>query len=658
MCGITGLLATSGNSLELETELKKMSSFIKHRGPDNKGLWSDPNVLFKLAHQRLSIIDLSSTGNQPMISHSGRYVIALNGEIYNHRELKIDIERSKLSIPWRGHSDTEILLELIELYGIKEALSKSDGMFSIALWDRKDKSITLARDRMGEKPLYYGFSGEFSNRIFLFGSELSALTSWKGFNNKINIHALSELLSYGAISAPNSIYNGINQLPPGHIYTLNYPSMSEENISSPWWSFTKSISKSLQNQFSNEEEALETLEATLLKSIQQQSIADVELGSFLSGGIDSTLITALLQSISNKKIRTFTIGFEESKYDESTYAKAIANHLGTEHSETILTAKDALNIIPNLYNIYSEPFADSSQIATHLVCKEAHKNGLKVALSGDGGDELFGGYNRYFLGPNIWSKISTLPFPIRKVLGKFILSMPSEGIDIFSQILKINQLGQKSHKLAKRMNHIDSNDELYLSLIKEWHDPYYLINDERLINIHKENPYPLSIISPEELGNEPISKMMFYDTLNYLPNDILTKVDRAAMASSLETRAPFLDHKILDCAWRIPLNMKIKSNKNIGKVILRKILNKYIPIELIERPKMGFGVPIGEWLRGPLKPWADELLSQDNIQKHEFIKPNIIRRLYAEHQSRKYDHTAKLWHILMWQSWILNTNLK
>ena len=652
MCGITGLFPLGRNELDLDIELRKMVSFIKHRGPDNTGYWSDEEIPLKIAHQRLSIIDLKITGNQPMISHSGRYVIALNGEIYNHKQIRVELEKSNQVKNWKGHSDTEVFLELIDSSGVQNALKKCQGMFAFALWDRKEKTLTLARDRMGEKPLYYGFSGFGSNKIFLFGSELSSLTNFKFFSNRINRHALSQLLNQGAISSPYSIYQDINQLRPGHIFTLNTRNIEDSLLSTEWWTFSEEIEDSLNNQFTNEEDAQINLEETLINSIQQQSVADVEIGSFLSGGIDSSLITALLQNQTKNKVRTFTIGFEESRFDESTYAKAVANYLGTNHTETILTASDAQKIIPNLSKIYSEPFADSSQIATYLVCQQAHNNNLKVALSGDGGDELFGGYNRYFLGPRVWDKLSIIPFPIRKSIGKIILKSPREGIDILGDYIKISRLGHKSHKLAERLSYINSNDELYMSLIGEWRDAYHLLKTNNEIESKKDIPYPLGIDIPLMVEEDQILKMMAYDTLNYLPNDILTKVDRAAMSNNLETRAPFLDHNVLKCAWRIPISFKTGQNKNVGKLVLKKILAKYIPTELIERPKMGFGVPVGEWIRGPLKQWSEELLSYNLIESQGFLKADIITKLYSEHQSGKYDHTAKLWHILMWQSWL------
>ena len=658
MCGIAGLLSSKRNDLDLDNELKKMVTSIQHRGPDNTGFWNDSDLPFKMAHQRLSIIDLNITGNQPMISHSGRYVLTLNGEIYNHKQLRFELEKSYHISNWRGHSDTEVFLELIEELGVKTALIKSEGMFAFALWDRKEKTLILARDRMGEKPLYYGFSGFGSNRIFLYGSELSCISSWKYFNNKVNRHALSQLLNYGAISAPNTIFKDIKQLPPGHIFKLNTTNLLETTLSNPWWTFNESISKSLSNQFTSEKEALIYLEETLIQAVNKQSVADVEIGSFLSGGIDSSLITALLQNQTNSKVRTFTIGFEESSFDESGYAKAVAQYLGTNHTETIMTACDAQKIIPNLSSIYSEPFADSSQIATHLVCREAHNNGLKVALSGDGGDELFGGYNRYFLGPRIWDRISVLPFNIRKLLGSFILKIPPSAIDLLGDYIKISRLGHKSHKLANRLSYINSIDELYMSLISEWQNQYELLKPNIDITNSAEKPYPKGVEIPSSINEDQIAKMMAYDTLNYLPNDILTKVDRAAMCNSLETRAPFLDHNVLECAWRIPTNYKTGERKNIGKLILKKILSKYMPLELIERPKMGFGVPVGEWIRGPLKEWSSDLLAKDKIESQGFLKPELINNLYSEHQSRRYNHTAKLWHILMWQSWLEFNNKK
>ena len=654
MCGIAGLWSRSFNNNDLEIEVKKMASAINHRGPDHSGFWQDSSNSLYISHQRLSILDLSIAGNQPMFSHSGRYVISFNGEIYNFRQLKEELVKTRENIRWRGSSDTEVLLELVEAYGLEAALNKCVGMFALAIWDRREKVLQLARDRTGEKPLYYGFSGSCSERVFLFASELSSICAYKKFNNSINLIALSELFRYQAISSPNSIYQGIYQLLPGHLLTLDSPNEDNLNDSESWWDFTSVISNSLNNQFSNKEEAEFNLEKTLKEAVKLQSVSDVPLGTFLSGGIDSSLITALLQSESIEKVKTFTIGFEESEYNEAPFSKAISEHLGTDHVETYLTLNDAQNLIPSLSSIYSEPFADSSQLPTHLVCKEARTSGLTVALTGDGGDELFGGYNRYFLGEKIWQKMNLIPFPIRKIMGISALNIPFNQINRFSNVLGVNLLGTKIHKLADRLIYVRNRDDFYYSLLSQWNDPNFLFRDE----IRNENlnnlPSTLSLTLPVDISDDLKSRMMAYDTLNYLPNDILCKVDRASMAASLETRAPFLDHRVIETAWQIPMAYKINNNSNIytTKFLLREILYKYVPRNLIERPKAGFAIPIAKWLRGGLKPWAQDLISEEMLAKQSILNPKSINKLWEDHLSEKVDNSSKLWPILMWQSWI------
>ena len=427
MCGIAGLWSNFCENIQLEEDIKNMASNLNHRGPDNEGFWTDQKVNFYLTHKRLSILDISTAGSQPMISHNERYVISFNGEIYNNFDLRNELEKINNSIKWRGHSDTEILLELISYFGIEKALLKCTGMFALALWDRNEKCLKLARDRMGEKPLYYGLSGGDRSQTFLFGSELSAITSWRFFDNNINPNALFQLLNYQAISAPATIFKGIHQLLPGHILTLKNLKSKDLPESRPWWDLKSSIEKSLNDPIKDEECAISATESILKNAIKMQSIADVPLGTFLSGGIDSSLITALLQSESNTQIKTFTIGFEDKQFNEAPFSKKIAKHLGTDHSEFYLTSKETQEIIPKLNQIYSEPFADSSQIPTHLICREARNSGLKVALSGDGGDELFGGYNRYVIAKNIWKKIDFIPFQIRNKIGSIGLRIPQKN---------------------------------------------------------------------------------------------------------------------------------------------------------------------------------------------------------------------------------------
>jgi len=528
------------------------------------------------------------------------------------------------------------------------------GMFALALWDRREHCLQLARDRFGEKPLYWGLSGSGSERALLFGSELAALRVWPGFDNPIHRPALAQLLRFGAIAAPTSIYAGIQQLLPGHLVSIQAPLVAELPQQRPWWCFRSLLAESLAEPLRDQAAGLEALEAALSTAVQQQSLADVPLGSFLSGGIDSSLITALLQAQSSRPVRTFTIGFEEAGFNEAPYARAVAAHLGTDHTETILTAADAQALIPQLPQLYSEPFADASQLPTHLVCREARRSGLTVALSGDGGDELFGGYNRYFWGPRIWNRLAWLPGGLRRSLGLAIRTLPPAGWDALGRSLPIHQLGHKAHKLADRLSHVRSTDDLYRSLVSEWRDPASLLQTADDGSLIEEPSSPLDWSLPPGLDGDVIARMMATDTLNYLPNDILTKVDRAAMAASLETRAPFLDHRVAEVAWRLPMSMKIRPGRNggISKWALRQLLYKYVPLELIERPKAGFGIPIGQWLRGPLRSWAEDLLEPGLMQRQGYLRPEPIQTLWRQHLSKRFDHTGKLWSVLMWQAWL------
>tara|TARA_Y100001968_G_C19453240_1_gene770255 strand:- start:3319 stop:5325 length:2007 start_codon:yes stop_codon:yes gene_type:complete len=664
MCGLSGLLSFEDLEADtIENLVFKMGNAITHRGPDDSGIWIDSDARFGLAHKRLSIIDLSTAGHQPMKSSSGRYVIAFNGEIYNHLELRNKLFNESKTSKWIGSSDTETLITCIETWGLLKTLEESVGMFAFALWDRKKKSLTLVRDRFGEKPLYFGYTRSGTSKTFLFGSELSSFRACDLFHHEINKQALTQLFRFSAIASPLSIYEGINQLKPGSLVKINYHNRNEELNQEQWWDSKnqfltnyKNQSKSISiNKSEMEEKEYENLvEESITKSILQQSVADVKVGTFLSGGIDSSLITTLLQRNNQNPINTFTIGFEESNYNEAPFASEVAKHLGTNHTEIILTSKDAINLIPDIPNIYSEPFADSSQIPTHLVCREAKKSGLKVVLTGDGGDELFGGYTRYVWGPDLWQKLQYLPFTARKILGRSILSISSNKWDLIGRKFPINNFGHKVHKLAVRLAHVRNSYELYCSLVSQWEEPTLLFNNKEGNILINEPKSPIDILIPEELKEDKVSQMMLMDILNYLPNDILTKVDRAAMSSSLETRAPLLDHRVAEIAWGLPMDMKVRSiNKQVsGKWILRKILNKYLPKKMFNRPKTGFGIPIGEWLRGPLKEWSHDLLSPEILKKQGYLNPEIIKMVLEEHMSRKYDHTNKLWSILMWQGWL------
>ena len=648
MCGFAGLCSLSDLApVELGAVAARMGAAIAHRGPDAAGTWQHPALGVALAHQRLAILDLSPAGHQPMSSASGRYVIAFNGEIYNHQQLRRDLDAAGLAPPWRGHADTETLLAAIEAWGLEGALQRCAGMWALALVDQHQRVLHLARDRFGEKPLYWGLSGSGTSQALLFGSELAALRAYPGFNNAIDRAALAQLLRFGQVPAPLSIYASIAKLPAGHWVSIPLPLAPAAPLprSQPWWQLSSVIEAGSTAAFQSDAEALDALEQSLSLAVAEQAIADVPLGAFLSGGIDSSLIAALLQRQSSQPPRTFTIGFEEAGFNEVPYARAVAKHLGTSHSETLLTSADARALIPQLPQLYCEPFADSSQLPTHLVCRAARQAGLTVALSGDGGDELFGGYNRYFWGPRIWNRLAWLPGPLRRGLGRAITALPPPAWDALGQPLPIGQLGHKAHKLAARLRYVRSSDDLYRSLVSEWCDPAQLLQGE---------PPDLEVTAidqplPACLSSDPVARMMAWDSLSYLPDDILVKVDRAAMAVGLETRAPFLDHRVAQVAWRLPMAMKIRGNTS--KWALRQILYKHVPKELIERPKAGFAMPIGQWLRGPLRAWASELLHPDRLSQEGYLRPEPITRLWQQHLSGRYDHTTKLWSVLMWQAW-------
>lgn len=649
MCGIAGLciLSPDGRS-DLDAQAARMGAAITHRGPDDEGVWSDPDFGLAFGHRRLAIVDLSAAGHQPMVSATGRFVIAFNGEIYNHLDLRRQLEQAGQAPPWRGHADTEVFLAAIEAWGLDVALERSAGMWAFALWDRKQRVLHLARDRFGEKPLYWGFSGSGRDSALLFGSELVALRAWRGFNNVIDRSALALLLRSCCVPAPASIYAGIAKLPPGHLVSLRLPldPAAPLPIPRPWWRLDDVIEAGCSDPLIDPSEALDALERVLIEAVADQAMADVPLGSFLSGGIDSSLITALLQTNSSRSVRSFTIGFEEVVFNEAPYAREVAAHLGTDHQETLLTSADARDLIPQLPELYSEPFADSSQVPTHLVCRAARAAGLTVALSGDGGDELFGGYNRYFWGPRIWNRLAWMPVPLRRALGRSIAALPPGAWDALGRPLPINQLGHKAHKLASRLRGVRHADDLYRSLGSEWADPAALLqDDEELGRLPEVTDHQLPVC----LAHDSVARMMAWDSLGYLPDDILVKVDRAAMAEGLETRAPLLDHRVAAVAWRLPMAMKIRGGSS--KWALRQILYKYVPRDLIERPKAGFAIPIGQWLRGPLRSWAEDLLHPDRLQREGYLSPEPISRLWEQHLSGRFDHTTKLWSVLMWQAW-------
>jgi asparagine synthase (glutamine-hydrolysing) len=644
MCGFTGFLSLSA---KIDANLlTKMSDTITHRGPDDSGIWHDNEAGVGLAHRRLSIVDLSPAGHQPMLSGSERYVIAFNGEIYNHSTLRAELENGDNAPEWRGHSDTETLLACFDAWGIETTVKKSIGMFAFAVWDKQTRRLTLGRDRLGEKPLYYGWQGQGEKAVFLFGSELKALRAHPAFENTINRGALSLQLRHNYIPAPYSIYDGIAKLRQGCLLTVSL--QQREPIEWAYWSALKVVESGTAKPFmGSAEQAIDELEALLKSAIRQQMMADVPLGAFLSGGIDSSLVVALMQAQSAQPVKTFTIGFHEQGYNEAVHAKAIAQHLGTEHTELYVTAEQAMAVIPSLPGLYDEPFSDSSQIPTFLVSQLA-KQHVTVSLSGDAGDELFCGYQRYVKAANIWHKIALLPLPLRRLLAKGIISLSTESwnrvtgfLPLFNSTRPVN-VGDKLHKGVCLLTS-KTVDELYAHFITHWFDSASVVIDGLL---------PTTLVDglPSLIGLNDIQRMMALDSMTYLPDDILVKVDRAAMGVSLETRVPFLDHRVVEFAWQLPQSMKLHNGQS--KWALRQVLYNYVPKSLIERPKMGFGVPIDGWLRGPLRAWAEALLDETRLRNEGFFQPAPIRKKWQEHLSGQRNWQNHLWDVLMFQAWL------
>ncbi len=646
MCGISGFLeCNTGNTEDsFKIIIEKMNATLVHRGPDNGGSWYDIEAGIALGHRRLSIIDLSPEGNEPMISVSGRYVISYNGEIYNYQELRRELEGTGWQ--FRGNSDTEVMLAAFEKWGLVSSVKRFIGMFAFALWDRQERRLSLVRDRLGEKPLYYGWQGN----TFLFASELKALRAYPGFHADIDRDAVALLMRYAYIPTPYSIYKGIKKLVPGTIITLTRDKPGYYPQPVPYWLFKEVVEAGLANPYtSSEEEAIVDLDNLLKDVIKHQMISDVPLGAFLSGGIDSSTIVAIMQAQSSIPVKTFSIGFYEQAYNEAQYAREVAGYLGTEHTELYVTPEEAMEVIPRLPELYDEPFADSSQIPTHLVAALARQR-VAVSLSGDAGDELFGGYNRYFWGRSIWNKVGWLPRPLRfagagalrmlppAVWDKIFIGLESVLPGRFRQRLP----GDKVHKLAEILA-VRSPEAMYNSLVSTWKNP-----EELVIGATE----PVTVMTePQQWADirDFTLRMMYLDTLSYLPDDILVKVDRACMGISLESRAPFLDHRVVEFAWRLPLKMKIRNGE--GKWILRQVLYKYVPRELIDRPKMGFGVPIDSWLRGPLKEWAGDLINDNRLRQEGFFEPEMIKKIWLEHLSGKRNWQYYLWPVLMFQAW-------
>ena len=649
MCGLTGCMTWQRpiDQVTLASWIHKSTEQLQHRGPDDFGTWTDSKSGIALGHRRLSVLDPSPQGHQPMISQDENLILTYNGEIYNFAELRKDLAAEGTQC--KSQSDTEALIAAISKWGLLKTLGKINGMFAFALWDRQKQQLQLVRDRFGQKPLYYGWA----KKNFVFGSELSALLEFPGFEKTIDRESVQLLLQHSNIPAPHTIYHDCWKLMPGTVLTVTPQDLEYRNLRKPetFWSPVVAATESLSSPLElPADQAVKSLEVELNDAISRCMVADVPIGAFLSGGIDSSLVTALMQQNSRTPIKTFSIGFVDQGYNEALDAKKIAQAIGTDHTELYLTSRDAQSIIPDIPKIYDEPFADSSQLPTHLVSKLARQH-VTVSLSGDGGDELFGGYNRYMWSQRLGKIVTGYPRWLRSWLARRVHSLSPEQWDrMYSMVTKysatkrpITQFGDKLYKLGNMINALDCG-EMYWRLVSQWEDP-----SSAVIGGGK-TPHPRHKYYEWPQINNLVQQIMLLDTIFYLPNDILVKLDRASMAVGLEARVPLLDHKLFEFAWRLPLNLKVHNGS--GKWILREVLSYYIPRPLFERPKMGFGVPLANWLRNDLREWAEELLSINNLRNTGYFDPKIVRTVWREHLSGAHNHQYQLWPILMFQAWL------
>lgn len=638
MCGITGFLELKGFAEESAAAVvTRMANAVRHRGPDDDGAWLDAGRGVALGHRRLSIVDLSPAGHQPMASASGRFVMVFNGEIYNHEELRAALERPPA---WRGHSDTESLLAGFEELGIEETFRRAVGMFGVAVWDREESRLTLVRDRLGEKPLYYGWQGT----ALLFGSQLQSLEQHPSFGAEVDQAALAAYLKLGYVPAPHSIYKGIRKLPPGTSVTFQAGAKTDPEPVA-YWSLVEAAARGAAAPFTGSDaEALGELERLLTCAVRGQLMSDVPLGAFLSGGVDSSTIVALMQRLGSEPVKTFTIGFAESGFDESQAARDVARHLGTHHSELLVTPAEAQAVIPRLASIYGEPFGDSSAIPTTIVSGLARRD-VTVSLSGDGGDELFAGYGRYHRTSQVWSRAASLPSAARRATTVALRTLPAHAIQ---EVLMRFEVGQFPHLFSERVRGLqavfgsDDVESLYDVRVSNWPDPTAVLQSRAA------PARSFAAANPVARAN-PMERMMGFDTLAYLPDDVLVKVDRAAMSHSLETRVPLLDHRVVEFAWSLPHRFKVRDGE--AKWLLKQLLYKLVPRELVDRPKQGFGVPIHEWLRGPLRGWAEDLLSAEALEGSGPFRAGPVRELWLQHCSGKADWQYRLWPVLMYQQW-------
>jgi len=640
MCGIAGFL--SHTFADARRRVTAMTDSIVHRGPDAAGVWLDADAGIALGHRRLSIVDLSPAGHQPMKSTSGRYVVVFNGEIYNHLDLRAELQASGQAPDWRGHSDTETLIAGFDAWGVASTISRAVGMFAFALWDRRTRKLILGRDRMGEKPLYYGWQGEGTDASFLFGSELRALRAHPACGAEIDRGAVMHFMRHGHVGEKQAIYRNLNRLSPGCLaeVSLGQPSVL---ITRYWSAVTAARQKKIIDDPSD---AINALDALLQNAVGRQMVADVPLGAFLSGGIDSSLIVGLMQAQSARPVKTYTIGFHEPRYNEADFASRVAAHLGTDHTELYVGDTELRNVVPMLPVIYDEPFADASQIPTFLVSKLA-QDSVTVALSGDGGDELFCGYDRYQQGAALMRHLSGVPRLLCGAAAGVAATIPARMWDMAMAPLRKVPVGKEPngqwvHRMADYAAS-GSVDQLHRKLVSRWRQP------ERIVLNGVEPPSLLGELAPSRGSENDIERMMLLDVLTYLPDDILTKVDRAAMHVSLETRAPLLDHRVVEFASRLPIEMKLREGKS--KWALRQVLYRYVPADLIERPKMGFEVPVGLWLCGPLRDWAEDLLDEKKLKNDGILNVAVVRQTWAEHLSKRFNWGLPLWNVLMFLAW-------
>ena len=633
MCGIAGLMRIGGLNSSADLELvEQMIARLRHRGPDGMGTWADSDAGISLGHRRLAVLDLSPAGQQPMVSASGRFVLIFNGEIYNHLEMRSALAQAGQPISWRGHSDTETLLACVDAWGLAETLKKAVGMFALALWDRRERAVTLARDRVGEKPLYYGWQ----DGVLLFGSEMKALCAHPNFRAQIDRNALANYMRCGFVEAPHTIYQGIFKLPAGsHLSFLADRQPGAPPEATAYWSLKDVVAQGRAAPFAGtDSEALGCLESHLMRSIALQSVADVPLGAFLSGGIDSSAVVALMQAQAMRPVRTFTIGFEEDSHNEAMHAQRVAQHLGTDHSELYVTSNEAMTVIPSLAPMYDEPFGDSSAIPTFLVSRLARRD-VTVSLSGDGGDELFGGYTRYRHTGRMWSMMRPIPRFARRGAARSLNSLFSRN--------STSRISWRARRLALYLE-ANSVAECYRTRVYQFGDsPDLVIGADRTSSGGHWAEVPMA---PQDLYGD----MMYADFVAYLPDDILVKLDRASMSVSLECRVPLLDHRLIEFAWSLPFRMKARGEQT--KWLLKQLLRKFVPDGLIDRPKMGFGVPVAEWIRGPLRDWAEALLSEDRLRREGFLNPAVVRERWRRHLARASNEGDALWHILMFQAWL------